>query len=94
MARCFYSLLVLLVFSTGEGQSQRVQDSASDQYRDFVLADQQIWAVTNIGKLKVFDWAIIGFGNRLVFFFKSISPPKMKAVQIHIVKKRTSIGIE
>jgi hypothetical protein len=54
MARYCYYLFFLTVFSNCQGQSRTEQDT-KDEYRDFVLVDQQIWAVTNQGKLSVFE---------------------------------------
>jgi hypothetical protein len=54
MARYYYFLFFLTVLSNCQGQLPKEQDT-KNEYQDFVLVDQQIWALTNQGKLSVFD---------------------------------------
>jgi len=55
MVRYFYYLFILLISSNCEGQGQKSHYASTNEYRDFVLVDQQLWAVTITGKLRIFD---------------------------------------
>jgi hypothetical protein len=55
MARHYYYLLFLLISSYCEGQGQKSHFTSTNEYLDFVVADQQIWAVAKTGNLRIFD---------------------------------------
>src|ERR1700733_10167231 len=55
MARYYNYLLFLLISSYCEGQGQKSHFTSTNEYLDFVVADQQIWAVTKTGNLRIFD---------------------------------------
>ncbi len=51
----YYYLLFLLVSFNFEGRGQKSRFTFTNEYRDFVIVGQQIWAVTKTGKLRVLD---------------------------------------
>ncbi len=55
MARCCYSILLLLFFMPFEGQSQKKDSASADDCHDFVVTGRQIWELTKMGKLRVLD---------------------------------------
>jgi hypothetical protein len=54
MLRYKYLLFLLISFNC-QGKGQESHHTSTNEYRDFILADHQIWAVTKTGKLRVFD---------------------------------------